>query len=328
MKLFRRAFLYLAAAVALPASSGVVWAQSYPSRPITIVVPYPAGGPTDTIARLLAERMKLTLGGAFVIENIGGAGGRIGVGHAARAPSDGYTLSIGHVQTHVLNALTMKLDYDVVNDFSPISLIADTPVWIVGRKSLPADDLKGFISWLKASDGKATMGTVGIGGPPDIAAINFQKSTGTTFQFVTYRGGAPMVQDLLGGHVDFAFGQAAGQLSNVRAGQLKVFAVLAPKRWWAVPELPTLDELGVPGLHATFWHGIWAPRGAPQEIVARLNSAIREALADAKVQERFRDIGQEVWPQEEQTPAALVAKQRAELSRWSPIIKEAGIKVE
>jgi len=323
-----RVCAFLLAALVLACAGDAARAQGYPTRTITLVVPYPAGGPTDTIARILAERMKQSLGQTIIVENISGAGGSIGVGRVAQAAPDGYTLSIGHVQTHVLNAATMHLAYDVVNDFAPVSLIADTPIWIISRKDLPADDLKGFIAWLKASDGKANHGTVGIGGPTDIAGLLFQKATGTRFQTVPYRGGAPLLTDLLAGHIDFAFGQAATYLGNVRAGQLKAFAVLSPKRWWAAPEVPTLDELGVPNIHATFWHGIWAPKGTPGDVIARLNAAIVEALADPQVQKRFRDVGQEVWPKEGQNPAALAAKQKEEMERWAPIVKEAGIKVQ
>jgi tripartite-type tricarboxylate transporter receptor subunit TctC len=318
----------LLAALGLVGAGGAADAQVYPSRPVTVVVPYPAGGPTDTLARILAERMKTSLGQAVVVENVSGAGGSIGVGRVAQAAPDGYTVSIGHTQTHVLNAATMHLSYDVVNDFAPVSLVADTPIWIISRKDLPADDLAGFIAWLKASDGKANHGTVGVGGPTDIAGLLFQKATGTKFQTVPYRGGAPLLTDLLAGHVDFAFGQAATYLAYVRNKQLKSYAVLSPKRWWAAPETPTLDELGVPNIHATFWHGIWVPKGTPPEAIARLNAAIVDALADRQVQQRFRDVGQEVWPKEEQTPAALAAKQKAEMARWAPIIKEAGIKVQ
>jgi tripartite-type tricarboxylate transporter receptor subunit TctC len=321
-RLFSVAIAFVAAG-ALAAS-----AQDYPSRPVTIVVPFSAGGPTDTLARILADRMKVALGQQLVIENVTGAGGSIGVGRVAHSTPDGYTLSIGHVQTHVLNAATMNLDYDVVNDFAPVSLIADTPIWIISRKSLPAEDLKGLIAWLKASGGKATAGTVGVGGPTDIAGIIFQKQTGTTFQTVPYRGGAPLLQDLLGEHIDFAFGQASTYLSYVRDGQLRAYAVLEPRRWWAAPGVPTLDELGVPNIHASFWHGIWVPKGTPREIIVRLNAAISETLADAAVVERFRAVGQDVWPRDEQTPEALAAKQKAEIARWSPIIKDAGIKAE
>jgi tripartite-type tricarboxylate transporter receptor subunit TctC len=317
----------IAVAVVAACTAGA-FADNYPSRVVTIVVPYPAGGPTDTIARILAERMQSALGQSVIIENITGAGGSIGVGRVAHAASDGYTVSIGHVQTHVLNAAAMSLDYDVVSDFAPVALIADTATWIVSRKTLPATDFGGFLGWLKQMDGSATAGTVGVGGPPEIAGLLFEKQTGTKFQIVPYRGGAPLVQDMLGGHIDFAFGQAAGYLTYVREGQLKAFAVLQPKRWWAAPDVPTLDELGVPAIYADFWHGIWVPKATPAPVIARLNAAIREALADPAVQERFKKVGQEIWPPEYQTPEALAAKQKDEIARWTPIIKEAGIRVE
>jgi tripartite-type tricarboxylate transporter receptor subunit TctC len=300
-------------------------ADNFPSRSVTIVVPYPAGGPTDTIARILAERMQRPLGQSVIVENIGGAGGSIGVGRVAHATPDGYTLSIGHTQTHVLNASILKLDYDVVNDFAPISLIADTPIWIVVGKSVPANDVQTFIAWLKAENGKATMGTVGIGSPSEFAARIFQKETGTSFQLVPYRGGAPLLQDMLGGHIDFAFGQAAGYLTNVNSGELRAFAVLQPKRWWAAPNVPTLDELGLKNIDASFWHGLWAPTGTPPDVIAKLNAAVRDALADPTVQDRFKKVGQEIWPPDYQTPDALATKQKAEMAKWTPIIKASGI---
>ncbi len=303
-------------------------ADDFPSRVVTIVVPYPAGGPTDTIARILADRLQGALGQSVIIENIGGAGGSIGVGRVAHAVPDGYTLSIGHTQTHVFNASILKLDYDVVKDFSPISLIADTPIWIVTGKTVPANDVKGFIAWLKAQNGKATMGTVGIGSPSEFAARIFERQTGTSFQLVPYRGAAPLVTDMLGGHVDFAFGQAAGYITNVESGQFKALAVLQPKRWWAAPDVPTLDELGYRDIDVSFWHGLWAPKGTPPAVIAKLNSAVRVALADPTVQDRFKKVGQEIWPVEYQTPEALAAKQQAELEKWTPVILESGIKAE
>jgi tripartite-type tricarboxylate transporter receptor subunit TctC len=295
---------------------------------ITIVVPYPAGGPTDTIARILAERMGPAIGQAIIVENIGGAGGSIGVGRVAHSPPDGYMLSIGHVQTAVFNPAIMKLPYDPVNDLAPVSLIADTPIWIVSKKSVPANDLKGLIGWLKAKQGRATMGTVGVISPSQVAARLFQQRTGTSFQIVPYRGGAPLVEDMLGGHIDFAFGQAASYLTYVRGGQIKAYAVLQPKRWWAARDVPTLDELGIPDIDASFWHGIWVPRGTPPDVIAKINGAIRVALADPSVQERFKKIGQEIWPPQDQTPAALAAKQKAEIAKWTPVIKAAGFKAE
>jgi tripartite-type tricarboxylate transporter receptor subunit TctC len=303
-------------------------AGTYPSHVITMVVPYPAGGPTDTIARILAERMAPAIGQAIIVENIGGAGGSIGVGRVAHSPPDGYALSIGHVQTAVFNPAIMKLPYDPVNDLAPVSLIADTPIWIVSKKSVPANDVKGLIAWLKAEQGKATMGTVGVGSPSEVAARLFQQRTGTSFQIVPYRGGAPLLEDMLGGHIDFAFGQAATYLTYVRDGQLKAYAVLQPKRWWAAPDVPTLDELGIPDIDASFWHGIWVPRGTPPDVIAKINGAIRVVLADPGVQERFKKVGQEIWPPEDQTPAALAAKQKAEIAKWTPVIKAAGFKAE
>jgi tripartite-type tricarboxylate transporter receptor subunit TctC len=297
-------------------------ADTYPSRTITLVVPYPAGGPTDTIARILAARMQPALGQSVIVENVSGAGGSIGVGRVAHASPDGYTISIGHIQTAVFNPAIMKLNYDVVKDLAPVSLVADTPIWIVAGKAVPANDVKGLIAWLKAQNGKATMGTVGVGGPTDVAARFFAKRTGTAFQIVPYTGGAPELTDLLGGHIDFLFGQAASQLSQVQSGQLKAFAVLQPKRWWAAPEVPTLDELGIHDIDASFWHGIWAPAGTPPDVIGKLNAAIRTALADPAVQERFKKLGQDIWPPDFQTPEALAAKQKAEIAKWTPIIKD------
>jgi tripartite-type tricarboxylate transporter receptor subunit TctC len=322
-----RKLVALAAAV-LAACGAAALAQTYPSRVITLVVPYPAGGPTDTIARVLSERMQGSLGQTIIIENIGGAGGSIGVGRVAHATPDGYSLIIGHIQTHVFNASILKLDYDVVNDFAPISLIADTPIWIVAGKAVPASNVTEFIAWLKAQNGKATMGTVGISSPSEFAARIFEKQTGTSFQMVPYRGGAPLLQDMLGGHVDFAFGQAATYLTNVQSGELKAFAVLQPKRWWAAPDVPTLDELGFKDIDASFWHGLWAPKGTPPDVIEKLNAAVRDALADPTVQDRFKKVGQEIWPLDHQTPEALAEKQKAELAKWTPVIKEAGVRAE
>ena len=301
-------------------------AQNYPARPITLIVPYPAGGPSDVLTRILAERLKTALGQTIIVENVTGAGGSIGVGRVARAAPDGYTLAIGHVQTHVINAATLTLPYDVVKDFEPVSLLADTPQWLISRKTLPASDLKELIAWLKAN--KASMGSVGVGGPTDLAALYFQKQTGTQFQFVPYRGGAPLIQDMLAGQIDIAFGQAANYLGQVRQGQLRAYAVLSRQRWWAEPDVPTMEEAGVPGLYASFWHGLWAPKDTPKDIVVRLNAAVVETLADPAVQQRLKDIGQEVWPRDKQTPAALAAQQQSEIAVWWPIIKANNIKGE
>ena len=319
--------LMMVLALALGLTPGA-FAQTYPSRPITIVVPFPAGGPTDVVARLLADRIRGPLGQTVVVENISGAVGALGAGRVARSAPDGHMLVIGHAQTHVLNAATQNLQFDVVKDFEPVALVADTPQWLIGKKTLPPNNVKELIAWLKANPGKATSGTVGAGSSPEIAAAYFQRETGTQFVLVPYRGGAPMIQDLLAGQIDMTFGQAANYLGPVRNGLLKPYAVLAKKRWWAVPEVPTMDEAGVPGFYASFWHGLWAPKGTPKDIIAKLNAAIVEALADPEIQKRFSDIGQEIWPREQQSPEALAAQQKAEIEKWWPVIKAAGIKAQ
>jgi len=269
--------------------------------------------------------MQNALGQPIIIENVGGAGGSIGVGRVARATPDGYTLSLSHLQTHVLNGAVLKLPYDVVNDFESIALIADTPQSIVARKNFPADDLKGMIAWLNANPGKGTSGAVGVGGPSDVAAYRFQKQTGTKFQIVPYRGGGPLVTDLVGGQIDFNFGQISTYLGAIRNNQLKALAIMAKERWPGAPEIPTVDESGVPGLYGSYWHGMWAPKGTPTDVVAKLNAAVVKALADPTVQQRFLDAGQSIWPRALQTPEALAAHQKAEIERWWPIIRAAGI---
>src|SRR5271169_1073607 len=326
MKLPRRRFLRLAASAAvLPTAPRLARAETYPSRPISIVVPFPAGGPTDTLGRILADRMKRTLGQSVIIENLTGAAGTVGSSHVARAAPDGYALILGYWQTHVINGATFSsLSFDVVDDFAPISLIADCPMWIVGSAALPPNNLTELIAWLKANPGKAT---VGIGGA-DVVGTYFQKNTGTRFQFVPYRGAAPIIQDLLAGHIDLTFTQVASALAQTRAGQLKAYVVMAKSRWAAAPDTPTIDEEGVPGLYASFWHGLWAPKGTPQNVIAKLDAAVVETLADPAVQQRLIVIGQESWPRDKQTPEALAALQKAEIDKWWPIIKAANIRAE
>jgi tripartite-type tricarboxylate transporter receptor subunit TctC len=310
----------------LVATMTTAMAQPYPSRPITIIVPFPAGGPTDTLARILADHMSTSLAQSVIIENVSGAAGSIGVGRVARAAADGYTLSVGHWSTHVVSGATMSLAYDVLHDFEPISLLADTPIWMVARKTLPPNDFTGLIAWLKQNPGKATAGTVGVGGASDVTGSYFQRVTGTTFQFVPYRGAAPLNQDLVAGHIDLMLGMAAATYPLVRSGQIKAYATMAKSRWWAAPDVPTMEEAGVPGLYASFWHGLWTPKGTPPDILGKLNSAVRSALADPSVRQRFADQGQEIPPRERQTPEALGAQQKAEIEKWWPIIKAAGIK--
>jgi tripartite-type tricarboxylate transporter receptor subunit TctC len=321
-KLLALVFACLAAGIA-PAA-----ADTYPSRPITIVVPFPAGGPTDTLARLLADRMRTALGQSVIVEDVTGAAGTIGTAHVARATPDGYTLVLGHWQTHVVNGATFTLQFDVVNDFAPIALIADCPIWVVGKAALPANNLAELIAWLKQNPGKATVGIGGVGGGADVVGTYFQKNTGTSFQFVPYRGAAPIMQDLLAGHIDLTFTQVASALAQVRAGQLKAYVVMAQSRWPTAPDTPTIDEAGVPGIYASFWHGLWAPKGTPADVIAKLNAAVVETLADPAVRQRFKELGQEPWPRDKQTPEGLAAQQKAEIAKWWPIIKAANIHAE
>jgi tripartite-type tricarboxylate transporter receptor subunit TctC len=303
-------------------------AQSYPMHAITIVVPFAAGGPTDTIARLLAEPMRAALGQPVVVENVPGANGNIGVGRVARAAPDGYTLIIGHWSTHVVNAAVYKLPYDVLADFEPISLISTNDYVIVARQAVPASDLKGFIAWLRENPDKASEGTAGPGSPQHVSGVFFQNATGTRFQFIPYRGAAPAMQDLLAGHIDMIIDDPTNSLPHVRSGRIKAFAVTAPKRLAAAPDIPTVDEAGLPGFYFSRWHALWAPKGTPKDVVAKLDAAVQSALDDAKVRARLADLGQDVFPRERQTPAGLAAYHRAETEKWWPIIKAAGIKSE
>jgi tripartite-type tricarboxylate transporter receptor subunit TctC len=308
----------LATSVALAAAH----AQVYPSRPITMVVPFPAGGSTDAVARIVAERMRLPLGQPVVIENVGGAGGSIGVGRVARAAPDGYTLDVGQWDTHVANGATFPLSYDVVKDFEPVALLSSNPFLILAKKAMPADDLKGLIAWLKANPDKASQAIPTAGS--HVAGIE----TGTRFAFVPYRGGGPAMQDLVAGQIDLMIIQAAVALPQVRAGAIKAYAVTAGSRFPAAPDIPTVDEAGLPGIHISGWFALFAPKGAPKPVIGTLNAAVVEALADANVRARLATLGQEIFPREQQTPEALATYHKAEIEKWWPIIKAANIKGE
>jgi tripartite-type tricarboxylate transporter receptor subunit TctC len=302
--------------------------SGFPGRPVTVVVPVSAGGPTDAIARVLADKMSTILGQRVVVENVTGAAGNIGLARVARAAPDGYTIGIGLTSTHVFNGAIYKLPFDLVEDFEPIALVATNPQMIVARKDFPARDLRELVAWLKTNPGKVTMATIGPGSPAHIAGVQFEKLTGTELRFVPYRGGAPGMQDLLAGQIDLMIPQPSLALPHIRSGEIRGYAVMSDKRLPSAPDLPTVDEAGVPGLHIAIWHGFWAPRGTPADVIAKLNAATRQALTDATVRERFAQMGQDIPPPSQQSPAALREYQKQEIAKWWPIIKAADIKTD
>jgi tripartite-type tricarboxylate transporter receptor subunit TctC len=321
-------YLSLAALAVTLAMPTLALAQAYPSRAISIVVPFAAGGPTDVIARMMAQHMTGSLGQSVVVENVAGANGNVGVGKVARAAPDGYTLSIGHWSTHVVNAAVYPLPYNVVKDFEPLSLIASNAYVIVAKNAVPAQDLKSFIAWLKANPDKAFEGTAGAGSPQHVSGVFFQNATSTRFQFVPYRGAAPAMQALVAGEIDMIIDDPTSSLPQIRAGKIKAFAVTAKNRLASAPDIPTVDEAGLPGFYFSRWHALWAPKGTPKEIVTKLNSAITAALADPAVRAKLADLGQDIFPTDQQTPDVLAAYHKAETEKWWPIIKAAGIKAE
>ena len=309
-------------------ASGRAAAQTFPSKQITLVVPFTAGGPTDTLARILAERMGRTLGQTVIVDNTTGAAGTIGVARVVRAAPDGYTIGIGHWSTHVVNPAIYPLTFNILDDLEPLAYIATNPQLLVSRKDLPAADLKGLIEWVKANSDKVTAGTAGVGAASHIGGLYFEQKTGAKLRFIPYRGGGPALQDVVAGQIDIMFDQAANSIPQVQAGKIKAFAVTAKERLKAMPDIPTVDEAGLPGLYIAVWHGLWAPKGTPKDVTARLTSAIMEALADPQVREKFAALGQEIPEPAQQTPQALRALHEAEIKLWWPLIKSAGIKIE
>ncbi len=303
-------------------------AQVYPSRPITMVVPFAAGGPVDTVARILSEPMRATLGQSIIVENVTGAAGSIGVGRVARAAPDGYTLSIGHWSTHVVNGAIYPLPYDLLRDLEPIVLLPSNPMIVVSKSAVPAKNLNEFVGWIKANEGKVSAGTAGAGSATHVAGVYFQNITGTRFQFVPYRGTGPALQDLVAGQIDFIVDQASNSLQHVRDGKIRAYAVTASARLPSAPDIPTVAEAGLPSLDISVWYGLWAPKGTPKEIIAKLNAAAVQALSEPAVRQRFAELGLDMPPRDRLTPEALAAYQKAEIEKWWPVIKEANIKTE
>lgn len=315
--------LVLTAAATLTAAAAL--ADDYPRRSIVMVVPFSAGGPTDTLGRILAERMGRSLKQTVLVENVTGAGGTIANNKVIKAAPDGYTMMIGHIGTHVLAVPVQGLPNDYLNEFAPVSLVAMNPEVIISRNDFPAKNLQDLIAWVKANPGKASYGTGGAGTPSHVMAEDFSRKV-APLNIIHYRGSGPAMQDVVAGHVDLSFDQAATALTFARAGKVRAYAVTSPTRLASAPDIPTVDEAGMPGFYMSVWHGVWMPRATPPDIIAKVNAAIREALADPEVRKRFVDLGQEVPPPEQQTPAGLASWHKAEIEKWVPLVKAANIR--
>ncbi len=317
----------LAVLVALTAFAGGARADDFPSHPVTIVVPFSAGGPSDAMARILSERMQRTLGQAITIENVTGAGGSLGVGRVVRAAPDGYTVSFGHLGTHVANGAIYNLGYDLVTDLAPVVLLPSNPMIVVSKNAVPAKTLKELLAWLKARPGPPTAGTAGAGSGSHIAGLYFENVTGIKLQYVPYRGTAPALNDLVAGQIDVIVDQTSNSISQVRAGTIRAYAVTDDKRVESAPDIPTTDEAGLSGFHMTLWSGLWVPKGTPKEIIAKLNAAAVAALSDPGVRKKLEDLGLEMPPKDQLSPEALGTWQKAEIAKWWPMIKAANVKV-
>src|SRR3979490_3265924 len=318
----------LGALIGLSMSGAAAVADNFPSHPITIVVPFSAGGPSDAMARILAERMKTTLGEAILIENVTGAGGSIGVGRAVRSPPDGYTITFGHLGTHVANGAIYKLGYDLVTDLEPVVLLPSNPMIIVSKNAVPAKSLKELLAWLKARPTPATAGTAGAGSGSHIAGLYFENVSGIKLQYVPYRGTAPAMNDLVAGQIDLIVDQPSNSIGQVRAGTIRAYAVTDSKRVESAPDVPSTDEAGLPGFHMTLWSGLWVPKDTPKDIVAKLNAAAGDALKDPAVRKQLENLGLQMPPREKLSPEALGDWQKAEIAKWWPMIKAANVKVE
>jgi len=325
----KRIFLSAIAAVCCSLNSiGPAISEMYPSHPITMVLPFSAGGPTDTLARIIAARMQVSLGQPVIIENVSGAAGTIGVGRVARAAPDGYTISVGPMNSHVLTGAIYKLSFDLLKDLEPVALLANNPSVVVSKNEVPAKDLNELIAWVKANPEKVLVGTSGVGAATHLGGILFENLTGTHVQFVPYRGTGPSMQALVAGQIDLIFDQLSSSLPQLRESTIRSYALMAKTRAAAAPDIPTVDEAGLPGLYLPVWSGMWVPKDTPKDIIDKLNGAVVESLADATVRKRLADIGQEIYPREQQTPEALRAYHKAEIEKWWPIVKAANIKAE
>jgi tripartite-type tricarboxylate transporter receptor subunit TctC len=318
----------LAALIGTLALAGTALAEKFPSHPITVVVPFSAGGPSDAMMRILGERMKLSLGEAILVENVTGAGGSIGVGRVVHSPPDGYTIGFGHLGTHVANGAIYKLSYDLIGDLEPVVLLPSNPMIIVSKNAVPAKTLGELIAWLKSRPVPATAGTAGAGSGSHIAGLAFENATGIKLQYVPYRGTGPAMNDLVAGQIDIIVDQLSNSINQVRAGTIRGYAVTDTKRSEQGTDIPTTDEAGLAGFHMTLWSGLWVPKGTPKEIVARLNAAAIDALGDGEVRKQLENLGLQMPPADRLTPEALGAWQKAEIERWWPIIKAANVKVD
>jgi tripartite-type tricarboxylate transporter receptor subunit TctC len=319
--------LIVAGIVGLP-STEMARAQVYPAHPITVIVPFAAGGPTDTLARILAQRMTVKLGQSVIVENVSGASGSIGVGRVARSSPDGYTLSIGNITTHVFNGAIYPLPYDLQRDFEPIAMVASNPQLLLGKREISANTLQELITWIKALPGSVLIGTTGNGSSPHISGVYLKRTLGIPATMVPYRGAAPALQELMAGQIDILFDQVSNALPQVRANTVKAYAVTAKIPSAAAPDIPTVDAAGLPGFYMAVWHGLWAPKGTPADVITKLNAAVVETLADSSVRARLAELGQEIPAPDQQSPQVLGAFQKAEIEKWWPLIKADNIKAE
>ena len=320
MRVLKWAVTFVAAALATISSAA---AQSFPSRPVTIIVPFPAGGPTDTLARIFADNAKGPLGQPVIVENVAGAGASIGIGRAVASPPDGYTLSLGNWTSHVGAGAIYPVSWHILKDLAPVAKLPVSTLMIVGKNDLPAKNVRELIAWMKANPGKASIANVGNGSGAHVCSVYFNDKVGVSGTFVPYKGGAPMMQDLIGNQIDMFCSEASQTLDHVRAGKMKAFVTLSEKRWAPLPDVPTMAETVSADIVLPFWHGLWAPKDTPKDVIAKLNAAVKQVFADPAVQKRIAALGMVIPTGAETTPEALAAYHKAEVEKWWPVIKAA-----